>query len=269
MSFRRERAGLSQYHVTEVAYAMAHDPQLAWDPHPHGASGGRARGGGGTMQDLAGFLGVVLLAYLVPGPDFLVIVRAAARRPALGRAAAYGAQTGLCVHMCAAALGLSVIAARSAQTFTVIKLAGAAYLVCLGVKALLDARKGTGRRHPPVVGEEPSPDGTPGTGGEMVTSTGRRDSFVQGFLTNVLNPKAALFFLSVLPQFADRGDLLTEQIFLLGVLDIVIGVGYWLVLVRVAARLRCVLGRPAWRRRWERITGCLFIAVGAGVAAAE
>ncbi|MFF5517840.1 LysE family translocator [Streptomyces coeruleorubidus] len=221
------------------------------------------------MPDPAGFLGVVLLAYLVPGPDFLVIVRAAARRPALGRAAAYGAQTGLCVHMCAAALGLSVIAARSAQTFTAIKVAGAAYLVCLGVKALLEARKGTGRRHPPVVGEEPSPDGTPGAGGETVTSTGRRDSFVQGFLTNVLNPKAALFFLSVLPQFADRGDLLTQQIFLLGVLDIVIGVGYWLALVRVVDRLRWVLGRPAWRRRWERITGCLFIAVGAGVAAAE
>ncbi|MER7400906.1 LysE family translocator [Streptomyces sp. NPDC000070] len=204
------------------------------------------------MPDLVGFLGVVLLAYLVPGPDFLVIVRAAARRPALGRAAAYGAQTGLCVHMCAAALGLSVIAARSAQAFTAIRLAGAAYLVCLGVKALLEAREG--RRRPPVA---------------TVTSTGRRDSFVQGFLTNVLNPKAALFFLSVLPQFVDRGGLLTEQIFLLGVLDIVIGVGYWLALVRVAARLRGVLGRPAWRRRWERITGCLFIAVGAGMAAAE
>jgi threonine/homoserine/homoserine lactone efflux protein len=115
---------------------------------------------------------VILLAYLVPGPDFLVIVRAAARRPALGRAAAYGAQTGLCVHMCAAALGLSVIAARSAQAFTVIRLAGAAYLVCLGVKALLEARKGTGRRRPPGL-RIPEETRKPSRSGAIRPSRGR------------------------------------------------------------------------------------------------
>lgn len=224
--------------------------------------------------DLVGFLGVVLLAYLVPGPDFLVIVRAAARRRALGRAAALGAQTGLCVHMCAAALGLSVIATRSAYAFTAIKLAGAAYLVYLGVRALLDARRGAGvgrqdlnaapRSHS---GEEPAPETENARDG--ATGADRRGSFFQGFLTNVLNPKAALFFLSVLPQFVDRGGSLTEQIFLLGLLDIVVGIFYWLALVGVAARLRSVLGRPSWRRRWERITGCLFITIGLGVAATE
>ncbi|MEU5895216.1 MULTISPECIES: LysE family translocator [Streptomyces] len=202
--------------------------------------------------DLAGFLGVVLLAYLVPGPDFLVIVRAAARDASLGRAAALGAQTGLCVHMCAAALGLSVIATRSAVAFTVIKLAGAAYLIYLGVRALRDARKA----------DIPAPELTTPVGG-------RRNSFTQGFLSNVLNPKAALFFLSVLPQFVDRGGSLTQQIFLLGAVDVVIGIVYWLSLVRVAVRLRTVLDRPAWRRRWERATGGLFIAVGVGVAAVE
>ncbi|CAM5691254.1 LysE family translocator OS=Streptomyces alboniger OX=132473 GN=CP975_33915 PE=4 SV=1 [Streptomyces alboniger] len=208
--------------------------------------------------DLAGFLGVVLLAYLVPGPDFLVIVRAAARRSSLGRAAALGAQAGLCVHMCAAALGLSAIATRSALAFTVIKFAGAAYLVHLGVRALLEAR-----RHPA------EPDGVRRPRRSADAAVRRRDSFAEGFLTNVLNPKAALFFLSVLPQFVDRGGSLTEQVFLLGALDVVIGVAYWLALVGVAARLRAVFGRPAWRRRWERISGCLFIAVGVGVATVE
>ncbi|MFI1675525.1 LysE family translocator [Streptomyces sp. NPDC020607] len=202
--------------------------------------------------DLAGFLGVVLLAYLVPGPDFLVIVRAAARDASLGRAAALGAQTGLCVHMCAAALGLSVIATRSALAFTVIKLAGAAYLVYLGVRALRDARKA----------DVPAPKPT-------TAADGRRSSFTQGFLSNVLNPKAAMFFLSVLPQFVDRGGSLTQQIFLLGAVDFVIGVVYWLALVRVAVRLRTALDRPAWRRRWERVTGGVFIAVGVGVAVVE
>ncbi|MFD9438484.1 LysE family translocator [Streptomyces sp. NPDC060006] len=225
--------------------------------------------------DLVGFLGMVMLAYLVPGPDFLVIVRAAARRPALGRAAALGAQTGLCVHMCAAALGLSVIATRSAYAFTAIKLAGAAYLVYLGVRALLDARRGAAGRHAPRAGrretpaEASTPEDADGAGPSAAADDDRRGSFVEGFLTNVLNPKAALFFLSILPQFVDRSGSLTEQIFLLGALDVVIGVFYWLGLVGLAARLRSVLGRPVWRRRWERITGCVFIAIGISVAATE
>ncbi|WP_329256822.1 LysE family translocator [Streptomyces pseudovenezuelae] len=219
--------------------------------------------------DLAGFLGVVLLAYLVPGPDFLVVVRAAARSTSLGRAAALGAQTGLCVHMCSAALGLSVIAARSALAFTVIKLAGAAYLVYLGVRALLDAREDARAGLGPQRAQRWRPrDGHAPRSG-AIAPVGRRTGFTQGFLTNVLNPKAALFFLSVLPQFVDRGASPTEQIFLLGALDIVIGIVYWQAVVGLAGRLRAVLGRPAWRRRCERISGCLFIAIGVGVAAVE
>ncbi|MEU6991103.1 LysE family translocator [Streptomyces sp. NPDC046465] len=214
--------------------------------------------------DLAGFLGVVVLAYLVPGPDFLVIVRAAARRVSLGRAAALGAQTGLCVHMCAAALGLSAIAARSALAFTAIKLAGAAYLIYLGVRALLAARKDSGHRGRATAECEEAAGGAAGVRGH-----GRWGSFVEGFLSNVLNPKAALFFLSVLPQFVDHGGSSTRQIFLLGTLDVLVGVVYWLALVRFAARLRTVLGRPVWRRRWEQVSGSLFIALGITVATVE
>ncbi|MFD8845647.1 aminotransferase class III-fold pyridoxal phosphate-dependent enzyme, partial [Streptomyces pseudogriseolus] len=86
--------------------------------------------------DLVGFLGVVLVAYVVPGPDFLVVVRSATDHPAKGRAAALGAQSGLCVHMLAAAIGLSVLAARSPVIYDAIKLLGAAYLVYLGGRAV-------------------------------------------------------------------------------------------------------------------------------------
>ncbi|MFJ1808137.1 MULTISPECIES: LysE family translocator [unclassified Streptomyces] len=220
--------------------------------------------------DLAGFLGVVLLAYVIPGPDFLVIVRAAARRPALGRAAALGAQTGLCVHMSASAFGLSVIAAGSAVAFTVVKLAGACYLTYLGVRVLLDVRRGTGDRQTQTTETDPrTPRGDAGHPIPAAAGTSRRDSFVQGFLTNVLNPKAALFFLSVLPQFTHHGGSSTGQIFFLGALDIAIGVVYWSILVGFAAQLRSLLGRPGYRRRWERTTGWLFIGIGVGVAAAE
>jgi threonine/homoserine/homoserine lactone efflux protein len=213
--------------------------------------------------DLAGFVGVVLLAYLIPGPDFLVVVRAAVLRPALGRAAALGAQTGLCVHMFAAALGLSAVAARSPAAFTAIRLAGAVYLVHLGVRALTAVRRSAAERRRR---RERPPGASPGRCGDGGHGTSRRGSFVQGFLTNVLNPKAALFFLSVLPQFVDRGEPMTEQILFLGVLDVVIGVVYWLALVNVAAKLRTLLDRPTFRRRWEVTTGWLLIAIGAGLA---
>ncbi|MFJ4536844.1 LysE family translocator [Streptomyces tibetensis] len=211
--------------------------------------------------DLLGFLGVVLVAYVVPGPDFLVVVRSAAEDPAKGRAAALGAQTGLCVHMLAAAAGLSVIATRSPVVYDGIRLMGAAYLVYLGVRAVLTARRTARERH--HANEAPSDaleEGGPAHGC-------LRSGFTQGLLTNVLNPKAALFFLSVLPQFVDGDGAMAQQIFFLGMVDILIGVVYWFALVVVAARLRALLARPKVRRRWELTTGWLFIAIGVSVAA--
>ena len=212
--------------------------------------------------DLVGFLGVVLVAYLVPGPDFLVVVRSAAEDPSRGRAAALGAQTGLCVHMLAAAAGLSAIATRSPVVYDGIKLMGAAYLVYLGVRAVLAARRAARERRT----AHEAASHAPHEGGSARRRF--RSGFTQGFLTNLLNPKAALFFLSVLPQFADGDGSLARQIFLLGLLDVVIGVAYWFALVVVAARLRALLARPKIRHRWELTTGWLFIAIGVMVATA-
>ncbi|CBG67309.1 putative LysE type efflux protein [Streptomyces scabiei 87.22] len=221
--------------------------------------------------DLAGFLGVVMVAYMVPGPDFLVVVRSAAEHPAKGRAAALGAQTGLCVHMLAAAAGLSLIAARSPVVYDAIKLLGAAYLVYLGIRAVLAARRTAHERRTETAAAA-RPDGliAPRTQAPDEPSSGRRRSgFTEGFLTNVLNPKAALFFLSILPQFVHDGGSTAQQIFFLGILDVLIGVVYWFALVAVAARLRAFLARPEIRHRWELTTGWLFIAIGIGVAAAS
>ncbi|MGW7254264.1 LysE family translocator [Streptomyces sp. NPDC054834] len=220
--------------------------------------------------DLVGFLGVVLVAYVVPGPDFLVVIRSATEHPAKGRAAALGAQSGLCVHMLAAALGLSLIAARSPVVYDAIKLLGAAYLVYLGIRAVLAARRAAReRRAGREVSDDPEDVATPPSEAEGGPGHGRwRSGFTQGFLTNVLNPKAALFFLSILPQFVHGGGSTAQQIFFLGILDVLIGVAYWFALVAVAARLRELLARPKIRHRWELTTGWLFIAIGIGVAAA-
>ncbi|WEH38290.1 LysE family translocator [Streptomyces sp. NBC_01218] len=222
--------------------------------------------------DLAGFLGVVLVAYVVPGPDFLVVVRSATEHPAKGRAAGLGAQTGLCVHMLAAAVGLSVVATRSPLVYEAIKLTGAAYLLYLGVRAVLTARRAARERKRDggegngVDHGSRDPAGTPAEESGHAASRWR-SGFTQGLLTNVLNPKAALFFLSILPQFVDDGGSMTRQIFFLGILDILIGVAYWFALVVVAARLRSLLARPTIRHRWELTTGWLFIVIGISVAA--
>ncbi|MEU9298209.1 LysE family translocator [Streptomyces sp. NPDC048266] len=223
--------------------------------------------------DLVGFLGVVLVAYVVPGPDFLVVVRAAAEAPSKGRAAALGAQAGLCVHMFAAAIGLAVVASRYPVVYDTVKLLGAAYLIYLGARAVRAARRAVQEQRR---GDAAAPGGPdigacparrPVVEGKAAAMRWR-SGFTEGLLTNVLNPKAALFFLSVLPQFVDSSGSLWRQILFLGILDVLIGVAYWFVLVLIAARLRALLARPKVRYRWELTTGCLFIAIGVGLATA-
>ncbi|CAD5920926.1 MULTISPECIES: LysE family translocator [unclassified Streptomyces] len=214
--------------------------------------------------DLMGFLGVVLVAYVVPGPDFLVVFGSAIEHPAKGRAAGLGAQAGLCVHMLAAAIGLAVIAARSPVVYDTVKLLGAFYLIYLGVRAVLAARRAARER---VAVRETKDDSLPL--GEPQSAGARwRSGFAQGFLTNVLNPKAALFFLSILPQFVNDAGSMTGQIFFLGILDVLIGIPYWFAVVAVASRLRALLARAKIQHRWELATGWLFIAIGIGVATA-
>lgn len=135
----------------------------------------------------APFVAVVVLTYVVPGPDFAVIVRASSNSRRSGALTALGSQAGLSVHMLAAAAGLSLLLARSPVALTVIQLAGAAYLVYLGIRAIVTSR--------PRNGSTPTTSSAGSSG---------RTWFAQGFLTNLFNPKAVLFFVSILPQFVNR-----------------------------------------------------------------
>jgi threonine/homoserine/homoserine lactone efflux protein len=137
------------------------------------------------IHDFSLFLAAGILLNLTPGPDTVYIL---GRSLAQGRGAGVASALGICVgsifHTCAAALGLSAILATSALAFSAIKLLGSAYLVFLGVKMLLDRRKRL---------SSPSNFRWRTTGA----------AFRQGVLTNILNPKVALFFLAFLPQFID------------------------------------------------------------------
>jgi len=197
------------------------------------------------------FVGVVALAYFIPGPDMAVILRSATRSPRAGTAAALGAQSGLCVHLGLAVAGLSVVLARYPEALTAIRIAGGLYLLYLGGRLILPTMRRT-----KVVSAVPEDD----------VST--RSAFGQGLFTNVLNPKAVLFFAAVLPQFLDVGGAPTWlQVLTLGALDIALGFIAWAAVVALGVRLSGVLRRKYVRRWWDRITGGVLGGIGGGLIA--
>jgi len=202
--------------------------------------------------DLAGFLAVAAIVVVTPGPDMALVMRntLAGGRPA-GLATSIGTCSGLLVHATAAALGLSAVLVASSRAFTLVKLAGAAYLVVLGIRTLVQA----------------------GRADLAAAETGRARSgwtaYRQGVLTNVLNPKIAVFFLSLLPQFVDPGAGFTARLLLLAAVFIAIGLA-WLTLYTFAfGALGGVLSRARVRRTIERITGAVLVALGVRLAVAR
>jgi len=152
-------------------------------------------------HDLLLFVASGFLLNLVPGPDtFLVMSRSAAHGWRIGSAASLGIGTGVFVHVLAAALGLSALLATSAAAFTVVKWVGAAYLVYLGLGMVWATLK-------PQTAQtaHTAQAATPHTDAPARTVTWRQ-VYLQGFVTNVLNPKVALFFLALLPQFVVPGQ---------------------------------------------------------------
>ena len=139
------------------------------------------------------FLVGSILVTVIPGADMALVTRQVlVGGPALAQRTVFGNLTGLLVHGVALAAGLSALLVASAPTYTAVKLAGAAYLVCLGVQALLASRR-------PPTHASPAAVGVP------------RRTFLQGLISTVLNPKPALFFLTFLPQFVDRDAAVLPQ----------------------------------------------------------
>ncbi|MEO5687473.1 MAG: LysE family translocator [Burkholderiaceae bacterium] len=197
-----------------------------------------------------------LLLNITPGPDSLFIMaRSATQGWRAGFVACWGIGAGTCVHVLAAALGLSALLATSATAFTVVKIAGAAYLVWIGIGML---RSRGGGESTPVEAEAPR-------------VVAYHDIFRQGFLTNVLNPKVALFFLAFVPQFiAPDASSKSLAFILLGVIFDINGM-LWchsLALFTAFASHRLDVG-PAVGRWLNRTMGAVFVALGAKLALAS
>ena len=202
-------------------------------------------------HDLALFVLSGLLLNLTPGPDTLYIVgRSTTQGWRAGAIAALGICAGIFVHIIAAAIGLSALIAASAAAFTLIKIAGAIYLVYVGISLLLSSGFTSRQR---------SAKPTPAT---------LRTVFLQGFLTNVLNPKVALFFLAFLPQFVEPNAPSKATAFLfLGVIFNLNGTLWNLFVAWSSARIGDSLSRSRTFSTWfNRCVGGLFIWLGVRLA---
>lgn len=195
------------------------------------------------------FLITSVVLGFIPGPDILLAVgRSITGGRPTGVAIALGSFPGLMIHTLAAAFGLSAILMTSAAAFTAVKYLGAAYLIYLGLRELFTRSK-------PMVGQGPTP-------------ADLRQSFWQGFVTAVFNPKTAIFFLALLPQFVHPGSgNAVLQFVLLGLLFNLITLIPILVYVYLAAAFSSWLRRnPIFLRYQQMVTGTLFVGLGLRLA---
>jgi len=201
------------------------------------------------------FLTAALLLAIAPGPGMLyVLARSLAGGKREGVLSAFGTFLGGMVHVFAAALGISIILAKSAAAFAAVKYVGAAYLCFLGVRMIFEARRSNGASD--AIADSCKPV---------------RNPLWQGVATEVLNPKTALFFLSFIPQFVNRGSgHVFLQFVALGTISVVMNTTADLIVIAMAGPLgNRIRSSATFRRRQRTVTGAIMIGLGTYLATSE
>ena len=200
------------------------------------------------------FLGVSAIVIMTPGPDTAVTVRNTLLGGRFaGILTALGISTGQAIWALATSFGVVALLVASEVLFQAVKYAGAAYLVWLGVNALIAAWRGTG--------DEP-------VAGAQVRAARLRPgrAFLQGLISDLGNPKMAVFFASLLPQFATPGEGLFAALMSLGLVFSLMTFVWLVAYAFVIAKAGEVLRRPVIRRWLEAVTGTLLVALGLRIA---
>jgi len=199
------------------------------------------------------FLGIAALLTIIPGADTGLVTKNAITR---GRTAAFFTTFGVCLgclcHATASALGLSVVLRESARLYEWVKLAGAGYLIYIGARALWAARKPYGVEQSVTFRSE--------------RRRGVWVSFIEGMLTNLLNPKVAIFYLTFLPQFIAPGENVLRKSLFLASIHVLMGLVWLCSYAMLLDRMSAVLTRPSVRRRLEAFTGAVLVAFGLRLA---
>ena len=199
-----------------------------------------------NIENIYLFLTVSILINISPGPDMIyTAARSLSQGTRAGVFSALGIFTGCLVHIAAATFGLSKIIEESVLLFSVIKYAGAAYLIYLGIRSLVSKKKN-------------------GTDMMSLRPMSNRKIFLQGMTTNILNPKVAIFFLSFLPQFINpQSRYLEQNIAFLGLWFDMQGTLILLLVANVTGAFRRLLQEKTAFWQWqEKITGIVLLALG-------
>ncbi|WJY42311.1 LysE family transporter [Streptomyces sp. P9-2B-2] len=202
---------------------------------------------------LIAFTGVAAGMVAMPGADFAVVVRHALDSRRAGVAAAVGVAGGLLVHTALAVAGLAAVLVAVPALFGAVQLLGGIYLLYLGVGALVAAVRRRGTPDDAATAPADSPVARPGT-------TGR--SLRQGFLTNALNPKAPVLFLSLLPQFVPAGEPALPRTLLLATMVVAMALVWFPAVALLVDHLGDWLRRPRVTRALEAVTGALLTTLG-------
>ena len=202
-----------------------------------------------TIQALLAFVAAATILTLTPGVDTAMVLRsAAAGGPKRAAYAAVGIALGCLVWGAAVSLGLGALLSASELAFTAVKWAGAAYLAYLGIKLLVHPRTSLGEAE---------------LGSADLDSWA---SFRQGLLTNLLNPKVGVFYITFLPQFIPVGTSVAVFSFVLATVHVLLSLIWFAVLIAATVPMGRFLRRPRVVKGMDRVTGGVFIAFGAKLA---
>jgi threonine/homoserine/homoserine lactone efflux protein len=206
------------------------------------------------------FVAVVAILTITPGADTALVFRNVLTR---GQRAGFFTTLGICsglfFYATLSALGLSIILVRSTTAYEIVKLIGALYLLFLGCSSLWRAH--SAQRHQVASSDEYTNEKA------FISHPGRWRSAREGFLSNILNPKIAVFYLAFLPQFIHPGDPVLAKSFFLAGIHVVLAIIWLSLITLLLGKLRKLLTQPAVRRVMEGITGLVLIVFGLFLAA--
>ena len=204
------------------------------------------------MENYLVYIVLCILLIILPGPDTAIVTKntlVVSRRA--GFETMFGTLTALMIHTTFAIVGLSAIIVQSAKLFTIIKFVGAIYLIYLGVKTFIAMTKRKALT-------------------DIQTATpSKSSSYFQGFFTNILNPKVAVFFLTFLPQFVANPNEPLLPFLILGVTYTVLTFIWFIFYITLLSQVRAFMNKPTTQKWMEGITGTVLVGFGIQLAAGK